>query len=308
MAAWLYGGFSDWQPQAYYNRIMAFRNLQHPDDRYRIISNDNTLLMTASLPGTGSFTSMVNGSIYEFYDKLGMQRLVFTPEWPDGLCELMGGKYEVLAEPEKETVVVAQVKGKDKTYYMCERELAVPIGSAYDTYMKESVFSGLDTEARITAMLKCIIVPEESEADVADVLTEWTPEQIQDMDLLNKEQLVRERCREASREFHISQSGFESFIETDREKYAFFSIPYDEGFRAWVNGKRADILKTNGLMAVRLEAGENRIRFVYRDIPLLIGTLCTCFSFLIWVYYTKLSYTVSFRLRSGSHSHRNGAG
>ena len=45
----------------------------------------------------------------------------------------------------------------------------------------------------------------------------------------------------------------------------FFSVPYDDGFTAYVNGQEADIVEVDeGLMAVLCPAGENSIDFVYQ--------------------------------------------
>ena len=98
-----------------------------PDERYRFDSSDNTLLMAASLPGTGSFTSMVNASIYDFYEALGTSRPVFTPETVEGTRELLGGKYYISTELKKDTEYLQKVSSSEKDYYLYEHDLAVPI-------------------------------------------------------------------------------------------------------------------------------------------------------------------------------------
>ena len=71
-------------------------------------------------------------------------------------------------------------------------------------------------------------------------------------------------------------------ITSDGSKYAFFSVPYADGFRAYVNGEETEILQANGMMAVRLEDGKNEIRFVYRNDGLMAGAVCTVLGFGIW--------------------------
>ena len=63
-------------PQEYYDRLKAFGQFSLPDERYRIASSDNTLLMANALPGTGSFTSMVSGSI-DVYKR----QAILSSEW-----------------------------------------------------------------------------------------------------------------------------------------------------------------------------------------------------------------------------------
>ena len=65
--------------------------------------------------------------------------------------------------------------------------------------------------------------------------------------------------------FEKTYSGFESAITLKRDNLVFFSIPYDEGWSATVNGKPVEIEKVNvGFMAVPAEAGDNTIEFTYK--------------------------------------------
>ena len=73
----------------------------------------------------------------------------------------------------------------------------------------------------------------------------------------------------------------------DKTKYAFFSVPYDRGFKAYVNGNKVEILKTNGMMAIPLEKGINKIKFVYMNYDLVIGLISTIVFFILWIIYKK---------------------
>ena len=66
--------------------------------------------------------------------------------------------------------------------------------------------------------------------------------------------------------FEIDNRGFTSRIELPRENLVFFSVPYDKGWSATVNGQPAEVVKASiGFMAVRAPAGDNTIRFTYWD-------------------------------------------
>ena len=63
----------------------------------------------------------------------------------------------------------------------------------------------------------------------------------------------------------MTNSGFHAEIDLTRENLVFFSVPYDDGFTAYVNGEQADIVEVDeGLMAVLCPAGTNRVDFVYQ--------------------------------------------
>ena len=50
-----------------------------------------------------------------------------------------------------------------------------------------------------------------------------------------------------------------------KDDLVFFSVPYDDGFTACVNGEETDVIRVDeGLMAVLAPAGENTIDFVYQ--------------------------------------------
>ena len=69
----------------------------------------------------------------------------------------------------------------------------------------------------------------------------------------------------------MAQTIFYSEITSGSEQYAFFSVPYDKAWSATVNGESAEILNINGLMAVKVNAGKNCIRFHYSPTPLWCG-------------------------------------
>lgn len=80
-------------------------------------------------------------------------------------------------------------------------------------------------------------------------------------------------------------NGFRSTITVDRNKYAFFSVPYDRGFSAYVNGEKVKILESNGMMAVPLKTGMNEIQFMYINYNLIIGVISTMIFLILWLCY-----------------------
>lgn len=88
------------------------------------------------------------------------------------------------------------------------------------------------------------------------------------------EENVAARRQYACDQFAIDADGFSAHCDLPREMLMFFSVPYDKGWSATVNGEPAVIEKANiGFMAVRVPAGACDIRFVYRTPGLLPGVL-----------------------------------
>ena len=88
--------------------------------------------------------------------------------------------------------------------------------------------------------------------------------------------------------FQMTNSGFHAEITLDAPNLVFFSVPYDDGFTATVNGKETDILRVDeGLMAVLCPAGESTLDFVYQPDGIRLGKPVTLLSLVVFVSYTS---------------------
>ena len=90
-------------------------------------------------------------------------------------------------------------------------------------------------------------------------------------------------------EFKYTNNGFTAeFDNTDgNENLLFFSVPYSDGFTAYVNGNKTDIEKVNnGLMAVYIpENTKCSIEFVYETPGLSTGILISVLSAAAFAVY-----------------------
>lgn len=83
-----------------------------------------------------------------------------------------------------------------------------------------------------------------------------------------------------------------SILEGD--KLVFFSVPYEDGWTATVNGAEAEIEKVSyGFMAVLCHDGENEIRFNYKTAGLTEGKIITLSGFIIFAAYVGGNYCYS---------------
>ena len=97
----------------------------------------------------------------------------------------------------------------------------------------------------------------------------------------------RERRATAASVFQMNNSGFHAEITLEKENLVFFSVPYDDGFTAYINGQEADIVEVDeGLMAVLCPAGENSIDFVYQPDGIRLSRALTLGGIVVWLAYT----------------------
>ena len=94
----------------------------------------------------------------------------------------------------------------------------------------------------------------------------------------------------------------------EQENLVFYSVPYESGWTATVNGEPAEVEQVSvGFMAVRAPAGENTIRFEYRTPGLSVGILISLgagifllgYCLAVWQYRKKHPEN-----RVRSHKHR----
>lgn len=243
--------------------------------------------MTNSLPTINSFISTVDSSVTEFYDGMGIGRDVWSAEGDAQIKALLSAKYVISqADLPQYTKIDVIVNNNGQAFCIYENEDALPIGFTYDTYMTRSEFDTLEEEVRSTVMLKTLVVEDEdAEAAAACLKHAGAKLETQAGSEKNREDVIADQKRESSERFIQGDNYFESVITADRQKYAFFSVPYDEAWKARVNGKEAEILKINGLMAVRVEQGRNEIRFDYEYIPWKIGIWCSLSGLVLTIGY-----------------------
>ena len=86
--------------------------------------------------------------------------------------------------------------------------------------------------------------------------------------------------------FRYDNTGFTATFHGEKERLVFFSVPYEKGWSATVNGEPAEILKVNvGFMAVRVPKGDSTIRFDYYTPGLNPGIFMTAGGFLLFGLY-----------------------
>ena len=97
------------------------------------------------------------------------------------------------------------------------------------------------------------------------------------------ERHCRERAESACTDFEFTKSGFRAVADLEKDNLVLFSVPYDAGFTAQVDGEEAVIEKVDGgLMAVLVPAGQHTIEFTYFPVGLRV---CMVISVLTAVFF-----------------------
>lgn len=247
--------------------------------RYTLDDSYYNRNMGSSLTSVNSFISTVDTGIFEFYDGIGKHRHTQTPAGPDGTNELLSVRYYITEKKQEDKEAVQIKHNGNCEVYIYEDPTALPVGFTYDSYILQSEFQKLDKAVLSRVMLSTLVVKDEDEPIVKRVLEHYDLSTEKEFSAQNKYADILSHKAESSIEFKHSFTGFTSKIVCDKDKYAFFSVPFGKRWSASVNGESVEILNINGLMAVPVFAGDNQIQFFYstaiNKISFIISVLST---------------------------------
>ena len=240
------------------------------------------------------FGSTAAPSILSFYPALGVKRDVRSePEISNyALRGLLSVKYLITTPEKQEDFLAAADEGWD--YYdtrdgfmLYENKNYVPMGFTYDYYITEEEYEATVKNTRSNLLMRALVLSEEDAAVYGKYLKKLPEEKRNDLWYDTYISDCADRRASACRVFQMTNSGFHAEIDLGKEDLVFFSVPYDDGFTAYVNGQETDILRVDeGLMAVLAPAGENTIDFVYQADGFSLASKVSLVGLAVFVVYT----------------------
>lgn len=268
-------------------------------DEYEAIDN---LPMFWNIPTIQAFHSVVSTSTMDFYNTIGVDRDVASR--PDtsfyGVRGLTSVKYlfSRTSETKKPYLPGFTHIGIQNNFDIYENEYFIPMGFTYNDYITQDELLNYSEENRDKLMLKAICLSKEDAIRNNDILNHLN---ISNYPIANQENYLQnclDRKQHSSYDFKYNSYGFTSKIKLPQENLVFFSVPYEKGWSATVNGKDTPIIKSNiGFMAVRVPQGDNTINFVYHTYGLNSGIIISVISLLSLIvylfirFYLKKKYT-----------------
>ena len=270
---------------------------------------DNTG-MYLGYPTINAFHSVVSPSIMEFYDYIGVERTVASRPSTDipAIRSLLSVKYLVnrvdgdsFVDDNGETRMpnYEYVKTSGK-YHIYENFNYVPYGFSYDYYMSYEFCDAYSQNNRSRLMLKAMLLTDEQIEKYGEYMTDietlkhngtYTSGDVT-LSLVNEAMAVdADVLRKTSADtFTTDNNGFIATVTRDKKSLVFFSVPYNEGWTATVNGKEVAVEKVNvGFMAVPVDEGVSEIRFDYKNTGLPIGKNITLICLTVFAVYLIIS-------------------
>ena len=259
-------------------------------DTYKIHDNIGMWLDKSCLQYFGSTAAP---SILSFYPGLGVKRDVRSePEITNyALRGLLSVEYLITTPEKRESfedeadegwTYLADVDG----YTLYHNDNYVPMGFTYDYYVTEATYEASIKTLRSNLLLRALVLEDEDVEKYSSYLTELPDALLDDLHYDSYTQDCADRRAHSCSVFQMNNAGFHAEITLEKPNLVFFSVPYDDGFTAYVNGEKTDILRVDeGLMAVLCPAGTSSIDFVYQAAGLSASRVVTAVAIPVWVVY-----------------------
>ena len=286
------------------NALLLKNDLPEGDyriDTYKIHDNIGMWLDKSCLQYFGSTAAP---SILSFYPGLGVKRDVRSePEITNyALRGLLSVEYLITTPEQRESfedeadagwTYLADVDG----YTLYHNDNYVPMGFTYDYYVTKATYEASVKTLRSNLLLRALVLEDEDVKAYGQYLTELPDEMLEELYYDSYTQDCADRRAHSCSVFQMNNAGFHAEITLDKPNLVFFSVPYDDGFTAYVNGEKTDILQVDeGLMAVLCPPGASSIDFVYQAAGLSASRVVTAVAIPVWVVY--VAYFVRRKRRS----------
>lgn len=322
---------SDEKPFLRENAINKVGTVQLDDiesARSDFYESSENLAMYWQIPSINAFHSVVPSTIMDFYDSIGVTRDVASRPDTDsyGLRGLFSCKYlfDAKYDDDEDDCSFTEEKGKTRMpgwkYYkdlngcrVFRNEHYIPMGFMYDRFITKKEFYDINKQNRSEAFLKAMVLSYSDTMKYADI-TGYTEEDIEEIKSDSKgfksiaddylygryeyfddcDKLAKKSCDR----FEYTSDGFTAEINnTGKDNLVFFSVPYDNGWSAYVNGEEVEIAKANiGFMAVKVPAKtKSTIVFKYEPVGFRTGIIISVGCAIIFFMYLAILFILKRR-------------
>ncbi len=244
------------------------------------------------------FNSTVAPSIMEFYPEVGVTRDVNSK--PDAqnyaLRGLLSVRYTLVAKDsaddwDGENLSGWTLCGQTSAYDVYQNDNWVPMGFTYDFYVTKAQLDTVPEKERAQILMRALLLDEEQIETYAGLLDPLPEEELEDRTANRYAEDCADRRAGGVVEFAANRSGFTAHTNYADQELVFFSVPYDDGFTATVNGVPAVIEKVdNGLMAVLVPAGDADIEFTYHTPGLALSARISLAGVAVYGVYLLFLY------------------
>ena len=314
MAVVYFGAFEPFRARTYVDQAIDPEqeiSLSVSEDnffRIDISENCDNYPMLWKLPSMRTFHSVVPASIMDFYKELGITRDVASRADTSyyALRGLLSVEYyyqqqeigKITADTPTCDLPGFVYDTTENGFYQFKNTAYVPMGFTFDYYLSKGMWDGTSTSYRTNLLMRALVLSNKQIEKYGSYMQPISNNNVK----MTEEEYLQEcsnRAASACDSFRYDSSGFTATISLESPNLVFFSVPYDEGWTATVNGKPADVEEVdNGFMAVAAEAGDNTIAFHYTTPGLHAGAALTAGGVVLFAAYMLICWKMGIRRKT----------
>ena len=168
----------------------------------------------------------------------------------------------------------------DVTVY--KNKFALPLGFTYDKGIGEDEFKKLSPTQKDFCLLRSCVIGNENKATFASLKQFNVADTVAPMSFDNYLAYVNELKKDNFTISKFSENNIKGSVTVNESKILFFSIPFDEGWSAKLNGVDAKLYRVNaGLTGLLISKGKNDIELSFEPRLKSKGKLISGISLLI---------------------------
>ncbi|MDE6020622.1 MAG: YfhO family protein [Ruminococcus sp.] len=273
------------------------------DDFFRLDVSEHmdNYPMLWDIPNMRCFHSVVPGSIMEFYEAVGIGRDVASRPDTDhfALRGLFSVKYyfdeinDKNSDEYESPLTGFEFMEDQNGFHVYKNKYFIPMGFMFDNYISRSEWETMSETNRTSVLIRAIVLEDDTAEKYDGILKKLSASERFVSKAAYREECILRKNNSASI-FKYDSYGFTAEITSDKENLVFFSVPFDDGFTAKVNGIETGIERVDaGFMAVPVKPGKNTIEFEYETPGLKTGALITLSGAVIFIIYIGANHIVS---------------
>ncbi len=146
------------------------------------------------------------------------------------------------------------------------------MGFCFENYISENDFESVQESNRHKLLTKALVLNSVQIEKYSSLMTEISEEKLEDLSIEAYNKECAELSATSCSEFTADKNGFTAVTDGGKDRLVFFSVPYDKGFTAYVDGEKTEIECVDyGLSAVAVSGGRHEIRFDYHTPGFALG-------------------------------------
>lgn len=179
----------------------------------------------------------------------------------------------------------------------------IPIGYSNSYYISDDEYEKIAKSNRDNMLARAVVLTDEQIEKYSDILPELEPDRYSDFNYYTFEKDAQELAKTAVDTFTPTANGFKATSSFTEDRFVTFTVPWESGWSATINGEKAEIEKVNrGVMGIKVPAGECNIEFNYVTPGLKAGVVCTIgAAFIIVIYYIVLKKVFRYKPNPNVH-------